>query len=192
MATATVFGSTGAVGSQILATLLASDDFTSVQTISRRLPTAQAAKLQAVQEADTSQWAPLISTLTPKPTIVFNAVGTTRAAAGGIQNQWKIDHDLCIENAKAAKAAGVTTYVYISSAGTRGFLASYAPYAKMKVGVEDAIKELDFEHAVILRPGMIIGREESKAPLFEMVIGNLHKLAQGFQDALGTYHDSHI
>lgn len=185
MTAATVFGCTGAVGSQILAALLATDTFPSVKTVSRRLPTAQSPKLQAVEEGDTSKWGGLIATLSPKPSVVFNAVGTTRAAVGGIQNQWKIDHDLCIENARAAKEAGVKTYVFIASAGTRSFLASYLPYSQMKVGVEDAIKELDFEHAIILRPGMILGREKPKAPFFESVVGNLNKLGQGVQDMLG-------
>jgi uncharacterized protein YbjT (DUF2867 family) len=126
--------------------------------------------------------------LTPKPSVVFNAVGTTRAAAGSIQNQWKVDHDLCIENARAAKAAGVKTYVYISSTGTRGFLSNRVPYSKMKVGVEDAIKELGFEHAIILRPGMILGRETPKAAFLESVVGNLNKLGQGLQDRFGMNH----
>ena len=185
MTTAAVFGCTGAVGSQILATLLATDAFSSVKTVSRRLPSAQSPKLQALEEGDTSKWGSMISSLSPKPSVVFNAVGTTRATAGGIQNQWKIDHDLCIDNAKAAKEAGVKTYVFISSGGTRGFLSGYVPYSKMKVGVEDAIKELDFEHAIILRPGMILGREKPKAPLLENIFANLNKLGQGVQDKLG-------
>jgi len=186
MTTAAVFGCTGAVGSHILSTLLGSDAFTSVKTISRRLPTLQSPKLEARLEADTSKWGGMISDLSPNPSVVFNAVGTTRAIAGGIQNQWKIDHDLCIENAKAAKEAGVKTYVYISSAGTRGLLSSYVPYSKMKIGVEDAVKEIDFEHAIVLRPGMIIGeRETPKAPLLEMLIGNLHKISPSLQDLIG-------
>jgi uncharacterized protein YbjT (DUF2867 family) len=186
MTTAAVFGCTGAVGSHILSTLLSSDAFISVKTISRRLPKPQSPKLEASQEADISKWGGIISNFSPKPSAVFNAVGTTRAAAGGIQNQWKIDHDLCIENAKAVKEAGVKTYVFISSAGTRGLLSIYVPYSKMKVGVEDAIKELDFEQAIILRPGMIIGeRETPKAPFLEKLIGNLHKISPSFQDLIG-------
>lgn len=185
MTTAVLFGSTGAVGSQILSTLLATDAFASVKTISRRIPNAQSPKLQTLEEADISKWGGMISTLSPKPAVVFNAVGTTRATAGGIENQWKIDHDSCIENAKAAKAAGVKTYVFISSAGTRGFLSGYVPYSKMKVGVEDAIKELEFEQAIILRPGMILGREKPKAPFFESIVNNLNKIGQGLQDSLG-------
>ena len=185
MTTAAVFGCTGAVGSQILATLLATDAFLSVKTVSRRLPNAQSTKLQALEEGDISKWGGMISSLSPKPSVVFNAVGTTRTTAGGIQNQWKIDHDLCKENAKAAKEAGVKTYVFISRAGTRGFLSGYVPYSKMKIGVEDAIKELDFEHGIILRPGMILGREKPKVAFLENIFANLDKLGQGVQDKLG-------
>jgi uncharacterized protein YbjT (DUF2867 family) len=185
MTTAAVFGSTGAVGSQILETLINSEKFTSIKTISRTLPQTQTSKLQSISELDSSKWSAQIPTLSPKPTVIFNAVGTSRANAGSIQEQWKIDHDLCIENAKAAKEAGVTTYVFISSAGTGGFLSGYISYSKMKVGVEDAIEKLGFEQSIILRPGMIIGRKVSKAPLAEMVVENLSKVAQGLQDYIG-------
>lgn len=186
MTTAAVFGCTGAVGSHILSTLLGSDAFISVKTISRRLPKPQSPKLEASQEADSSKWAGMISNHNPKPSAIFNAVGTTRTAAGGIQNQWKIDHDLCIDNAKAAKEAGVKTYIFISSAGTRGLLSGYIPYSKMKVGVEDAIKDLDFEQAIILRPGAILGeRETPKSPFVEKIFGNLHKISSSLQDSMG-------
>ncbi|KAL8797320.1 MAG: hypothetical protein Q9195_000474 [Heterodermia aff. obscurata] len=181
--TAVVFGPTGAVGSQILTTLLHTPTFTTT-TISRRPPPSHPS-LSPLVEPDSSKWAPVLSSLSPTPSTVFNAVGTTRAAAGGLQAQWKIDHDLCIEIAQAAKAAGVKTYVFVSSAGTRGFASSYVPYSKMKVGVEDAIKELGFTQAVILRPGMILGREKAKAPLLEALFGHLNKLGQGVQDRFG-------
>jgi uncharacterized protein YbjT (DUF2867 family) len=183
MTTAAVFGCTGAVGSQILATLLTTDTFFSVKTISRRLPTVPVPshKLEALQEADISRWAGMISSLSPKPSTVFNAVGSTRH--NGLKEQWKIDHDSVVDNAKAAKEAGVTTYVFISSGGTRWPLAGYLPYLKMKIGVEDAIKALGFEQAIILKPGIIIGRETSKAPIVEKMAEGL---SLGIRDKIGN------
>ncbi|KAM6477507.1 major facilitator superfamily domain-containing protein [Trichoderma sp. SZMC 28011] len=172
------------VGSQILATLLSSATCTSVTTISRRAPPTQDPKLQSIIETDTTEWGPLIATLSLVPSVVFNAVGTTIGSAGSVAAQWAIDHDLCVENAKAAKAAGIKTYVYCSSAGTSGALSPFAltPYAKMKRGVEKHIKELDFENAIILRPGMILGRESPKNKWLEDIFHGMKKLGQGFQD----------
>ena len=94
---------------------------------------------------------------------------------------------MCIENAQAAKEAGVKTYVFISSGGTRAVYSpfAYVPYAKMKVGVEDAIRGLGFETAIVLRPGMILGREKPKNAVLEKIFGSLNRLGQGVQDKLG-------
>lgn len=187
MATALLFGSTGAVGSQIFATLVSSTAFRTVTTISRREPPTTDAKVSSIIEADTKKWGPLIATLPTQPSVVFNAIGTTLAAAGSIAAQRAVDHDLCVENAKAAKAAGVRTYVYCSSAGTSGLLSPFVltPYAKMKRGVETAIKELEFENAIILRPGMILGRETPKNKWLEDIFHGMKRFGQRFQDAWG-------
>lgn len=184
MTAALIFGSTGAVGSQILATLLCSAECGSITTISRRAPPTQHVKLRPIVEADSAKWGSLITALSPTPSVVYNAVGTTIASAGSVAAQRAVDHDLCVENAKAVKAAGVKTYVYCSSAGTSGALSPFAltPYAKMKRGVEYAIKELDFENAIILRPGMILGRETPKYKWLEDIFLGLKRFGQGFQD----------
>ncbi|KAI0483480.1 NAD(P)-binding protein [Xylaria cf. heliscus] len=184
---AAVIGSTGLVGHQILATLLSLDAFKNVHTISRRAPKTEASpKLNATIEADTTKWASQLAALSPAPTAVYSSLGTTRAQAGGLENQWKIDHDLNVELAKAAHAAGVQTFVFVSSAGIRGFLASRAPYPKMKIGVEDAIQALDFKQAIILRPGFLIGEREvahAGGPLFGALFRGVKTyLGQGAQD----------
>ncbi|KAI1122635.1 NAD(P)-binding protein [Nemania abortiva] len=182
-----VIGSTGLVGHQILATLLSLDACKTVYTISRRAPKTEAsAKLNATIEADTTKWAAQFAALSPVPTTVYSALGTTRAQAGGIQNQWKIDHDLNVELAKAAHAAGAETFVFVSSAGTRGLMGGLAPYSKMKIGVEDSIKSLDFKQAIILRPGFLIGKREvahAGGPLLDGLFRGIRNyLGQGVQD----------
>jgi hypothetical protein len=112
--------------------------------------------------SDTSTWAELF----PKASsIFFSALGTTRGAAGSVANQRKIDHDLNLELAKAAREKGATTYVLISSGGANA--SSFLAYPRMKGELEEAVKALGFEHTVILRPGLIVGeREDSRPPEF--------------------------
>ena len=141
--TAAVFGCTGLVGHQILTTVLSVDHFSNIYTVSRRAPkTGESPKLHATVETDTIKWPSELASQSPFPKVVFSALGTNRAQAGGIQNQWKIDHDLNIDLAKAARAGGATTFVFVSSGGTRGMLSSFVPYSKMKIGVEDAVCHL--------------------------------------------------
>lgn len=91
-----------------------------------------------------------------------------------------------IELAKAAHAAGARTFVFVSSAGTRGLVASLAPYSKMKVGVEEAVRSLGFEQAVVLRPGFLMGEREvahTGGPVLETLFRGLGThVAQGAQD----------
>ncbi|KAL2130304.1 hypothetical protein VTI74DRAFT_6654 [Chaetomium olivicolor] len=189
MSTTALIGSTGLVGSHILTTLLADNSIGAVHTISRRAPKSTGAKLHPVIEADTTAWASKLKAISPVPSTVYSALGTTRAAAGGIANQWKIDHDLNVELARAAKDAGVRNFVFISSAGTSGLLSNAVPYSRMKRGVEDTVKELGFETAIIVRPGFILGERETPqqgGPFFMAAVRGLGKLfGQGAQDKLG-------
>jgi len=189
MSSTTIFGCTGLVGSHILSTLLAPGSSTTIQTISRRAPKSTGPNLQATVEPDTALWASKLASLTPAPKTVISSVGTTRAAAGGITNQWKIDHDLNVELAEQAKKSGAKTFVFVSSAGIRGMLSGPLPYAQMKRGVEDKIKELGFEQAIILRPGMIIGEREvahQGGALMAGFVGLMGKvLGQGARDFVG-------
>ncbi|KAL6874996.1 NAD(P)-binding protein [Trichoderma novae-zelandiae] len=157
---AVVFGSTGLVGSHILTNLLATGPFAPVHTISRRAPKASSPTLNAIIDEDVAKWPAALAGLSPPPHVAFSAIGTTRAAAGGIENQWKIDHDLNVDVARAAKQAGVKTFVFVSYVGSDGILTSAAPYSKMKKGVETTVKELDFDHGIIVRPGLILGERE--------------------------------
>lgn len=151
-------------GSHILSTLLSSPRTTTVDIIARRNPssTSSASKLTALVDSDTSKWAQHYKSLSPPPSIFFSALATTRAAAGGFENQYKLEHDLNVEMAKAAKEAGTKVYVLISSGNAS--TASMFGFPKMKGQIEEDIKGLGFEHTVILRPGLIAGHREESRP----------------------------
>lgn len=123
-----------------------------------------------ITSPDSSSWPSLF----PSSSELFiSALGTTRAAAGGFENQKKIDYDLNFALAQAAKKAGTKHYVLISSGGASP--SSPFGYAKMKGELEQAVKDLDFDHCVILRPGLIVG-ERSEMRTAEFI---MRKAAQG-------------
>ncbi|RDA93895.1 hypothetical protein CP533_4494 [Ophiocordyceps camponoti-saundersi (nom. inval.)] len=186
MSAALVIGSTGLVGSHVLSTLAAGTAYQPVQSITRREPkSTPSEQVQSTVDADTSRWPSTLSSLTPTAKTVFSALGTTRAAAGGLDQQWKIDHDLNVELARAAKAAGARTFVFVSAAGTRGIFSARAPYSKMKNGVEDAVRDLDFDQAVIVKPGLILGsREQTRMAesIFQKLAGVVGSVSPSVRD----------
>ncbi|KAF2713390.1 hypothetical protein K504DRAFT_461922 [Pleomassaria siparia CBS 279.74] len=185
MASAALAGSTGLVGGHILTQLLEHPSISAVHAYTRReLPNpTSSTKLHPLSSTDTATWASLFPR-SPAPSVFFSGLGTTRAAAGSLENQRKIDYDLNLELAKTAKEAGVDTYVLISSASANG--QSSMGYVKMKGELEDRVKELKFKHTVIVRPGLIVGeRTESRfaeAVARSIAVG-LGKLNAGLKDA---------
>ena len=58
-------------------------------------------------------------------------------------------------------------------------------YSRMKGELEDAVKALDFEHTVLVRPGLIMGqREESRAAeaVVRKIAGAMNMLGHAFTD----------
>lgn len=130
----------------------------------RELPNPTAAtKLHPLTSTDTSTWAAMFPR-EPTPKVFFSGLGTTMKQAGSFEAQYKIDYDLNLELAKAAKEAGVETYVLISSHGANA-QSSFA-YVKMKGKLEDDVTALGFKHTVFVRPGLILGgrKAEDKRP----------------------------
>jgi len=179
MTSTAVVGSTGLVGSHILSTLLSLPSISSVHALARRQPSSSDPKLQAIISKDSSEWPTKLSSITPPPSIFFSGLGTTGAAAGGVENQRKIDYDLNLALAQAAKNAGVKVYVLISTSGANA--TSSMAYPKMKGELEESIEGLGFEYTVILRPGLIVGSREESRPAEAVV----RKIA-GFAGMLGN------
>ncbi|KAK2627166.1 hypothetical protein QTJ16_003132 [Diplocarpon rosae] len=146
----------------------------------RRQPTSTDPKLHPLVNKETSHWAAALTAVSPPPSILFTALGTTRAAAGSIEAQREIDLDLNLEVAKAAKAAGVTVYVLISTSGANPH--AYVPYSKMKGELEESVREIGFEHTVIVRPGLLVGEREESRPaeaFFRNVANGLGAISGG-------------
>lgn len=134
-------------------------------------------------EKDTTKWAPHVASLSPPPSTLFSALATTKGAAGGFETQYKLEHDLNIELAKAAKAAGTKTYVLISAAGSNA-KSSFA-YIRMKGEIEEHIKDIGFDHTIIVRPGLIVGARQESRPMeafYRSIATGLGHLSSALKD----------
>jgi len=77
----------------------------------------------------------------------------------------------------------VKVYVLISSGGASK--SSRFAYPKMKGSLEEEVKALDFEHTVILRPGLIVGPREDSRPAeaaFRTVASILGSISHSLKD----------
>jgi uncharacterized protein YbjT (DUF2867 family) len=136
-----------------------------------------------VVEPDNSVWATKLSALSPTPTIFFSALGTTKAQAGGQEQQKAIDYDLNLQLAKAAKEAGVKVYVLISSASPDANSRIF--YSRMKGELERDVTALGFEHTIFVRPGLILGPREDSRPA-EAAIQGVAKFLGGISGMLAN------
>ncbi|AET39519.1 Fmp52p Ecym_4479 [Eremothecium cymbalariae DBVPG len=154
---ALVIGATGLCGSAILK--YATNDcklFSNVYSISRREIPNCGDSVKSIINEDTETW---IDSIPDGINVLFSALGTTKAAAGSIENQYKIDHGLNLAVAKAAKEKGCKTLVLVSSLGAS--IESRLPYFKMKGELERDVLALGFERTILLRPGVLLGERDS-------------------------------
>lgn len=172
-----IFGSTGLCGAAFLKHADKLDAFTSLITVTRRALDYESPKLEKVVEADSSKYPAIISSTNPQT--VYTSLATTRSAAGSAQAFVDIDYGINYEIAKAAKAAGVETFVLISSMGASS-LSSFL-YMKTKGRLDDDVIALKFPRTIILRPGPLLGeREKAKGFLTdttEKIMKPLHKFS---------------
>ncbi|KAK3175295.1 hypothetical protein OEA41_002542 [Lepraria neglecta] len=183
ISSAALVGCTGLVGSRILAALTSLSSKPTIHAIARKdLPTTFPT-IKPLIETDSSKWPDSLKSLTPAPNVFLSALGTTKAQAGSFEAQRKIDYDLNLSLAKAAKESGVKTYVLISSDAVSK--TSMFPYSKMKAELEEAVKELGFQHTVILKPGLLLGTRLASRPLeavFKCIAKSLGSISKGLTD----------
>jgi len=166
-------GATGLVGGLILKTLQDTARVSEIHAFTRR-PLSEGPKVMQITSTDSSAWAAQFPTSTD---VFISALGTTRANAGGFENQRKIDYDLNMQLAQAARAAGTKTYVLVSTSAADS--SSLFGYLKMKGELEDDVKKIGFEHVVVLRPGLIVGeRAPSDRRTAEAALQMVARLAE--------------
>ncbi|WP_276366826.1 NAD-dependent epimerase/dehydratase family protein [Chryseolinea sp. H1M3-3] len=155
MKTALIAGSTGLIGSQVLALLLASDQYDKVITFTRKLLTGHP-KLLQVQIHQ--------GKLTFDPTWhiddVFCCLGTTMAKVRSKEKFYEVDFNYPLLLAKNSIAAGAKQYLLVSALGANK--KSPVFYNQVKGEIEEAILRVGFETVHIFRPSLLLGPRQEK------------------------------
>jgi uncharacterized protein YbjT (DUF2867 family) len=111
--------------------------------------------------ADPSGWGDAIAASNAK--VLVCALGTTIRKEGGDQDAFRaVDHDLVVECARAARAAGIGHMIVVSSVGADR--ASRNFYLRVKGEMEDALAKFGFTRLDILRPGLLRGPRAERRP----------------------------
>ncbi|CAG89385.1 DEHA2F15070p [Debaryomyces hansenii CBS767] len=171
-----IIGSTGLVGAQLLKVAAESNKFETVHTVSRR-PVDGRDKVQGVVETDTAKWPEVIRENSKGVRTFFSAFGTTRADAGGVENFKKIDYGINYECAKAAKEAGIETFVLVSSLGANE--SSMLFYLKSKGKLENDIIALEFPRTIIIRPGALLGKRQKSQGIANEIFQKWGNMVKG-------------
>ena len=149
-------GATGLVGRAVMDEAAHRPDIHLVAVARREVPLPKGARMEMLL-SDTEHWVDAIAAGRPRTVII--ALGTTIKAVGGDKTAFRaVDHDLVLECAAAAKAAGAHQLIVVSSVGAE--FSSKNFYLSVKGEVEDKLAKLHFDRLDIIRPGLLRGHRE--------------------------------
>ena len=149
-------GSTGLIGRKVLETSIGREDMRITAVARREYPLPKGARMEMFV-ADADKWGEVFEAV--KPMALICALGTTMRKVDGDEEQfYAVDHDLVLQTAEAAQAAGVKRFVTITSVGANPISKNF--YLKTKGEVEKSLMKMKFERLDIVRPGLLLGMRQ--------------------------------
>jgi uncharacterized protein YbjT (DUF2867 family) len=153
--TALVVGASGLVGRALLRQLAAPDSGCAAVHALVRKPITPAPKGVQQHVVDFSQ-PPLTA---PAADDLYCALGTTIKVAGSKEAFRAVDFDAVVNAARAAQAAGATRMAVVSAMGASP--ASPVFYNRVKGDTEAALRAMNFQRLVIVRPSLLVGPRDT-------------------------------
>jgi uncharacterized protein YbjT (DUF2867 family) len=157
---ALVAGATGLIGGFLLKALLDAPDYSRVFVLTRRPLGREHPKL-ANRIVVFSRMQEQLKGLTAND--AFCAIGTTIADAGSEAAFREADVDAVLLFARAARAAGATRFVVVSSVGADSRSKKF--YLRTKGEMEEAVADVGFTSVDILQPSLLLGPRKTLRPL---------------------------
>lgn len=152
---ALIAGATGLVGRELVSLLVKSDYYNSIHVLSRRPFLFEHPKIHSysVNYDD-------IGSFKAEALIrdVYVCLGSTLKKAGSVQNFRKVDLQYVIEIARWATENNIQRFSVVSSIGADKSKKNY--YLQTKGEMEEELQKSGFEHLIILRPSLLLGKRD--------------------------------
>ncbi|RYY54673.1 MAG: NAD-dependent epimerase/dehydratase family protein [Chitinophagaceae bacterium] len=173
--TASIIGSTGMVGEQLLGQLLADETFETVRTLVRRPDTRKHPK-QEVKLVDFSDTESVKLALDGSD-VIFCCIGTTQKNVKGDNALYRrIDFDIPVNAARLGKETGCEKFIVITAIGASSKSSNF--YLKLKGEVEDALEALKLQTVHIFQPSLLMGKRKEYR-LAERAFQGVFKVVNG-------------
>ena len=185
---ATLIGASGLVGGYLLDQLLNDPLFVQVQILVRKkLPVSHPKLTQVV--VDFNRDGDFQSAILEQ-SVVFSCIGTTKKKVhGDLQAYRKIDFDITVHAAEAAKHKLCSHFIFISAVDAASKSANF--YLKLKGEIEVAIEKLQLPRTIVMRPSLLLGkRQENRMaeqwgqwimPIFSRLLPHRYRPIQAHQ-----------
>lgn len=164
-------GATGLVGREVIVQAAGLPDIALLGLARSEMEMPPGARFELLL-ADPDNWDDAVAAI--RPEAVICALGTTRRKAGSNEAMRKVDHDLVLKVAQAAKDQGADHFIQISSVGADPASRSY--YLRTKGETENALQKLRFRRLDVLRPGLLRGARQGDFRLGERMAAALSPL----------------
>ena len=173
--TVVLVGATGLIGNALLHELIQETKVSEIRIFVRRKLDGLPEKVKQII-TDFSDFSSLKEHV--HGDVIYCCVGTTRKKTPDLNDYRNIDFGINIGMAKLAKENGIPTVHLISAIGAS--TSSRIFYSKLKGEIEEAMKELKFDHCYIYQPSMLIGSRTESRP-FEFIGQKLMLFFEGLR-----------
>ena len=173
--TVVLVGATGLIGNALLHELIQETKVSEIRIFVRRKLDGLPEKVKQII-TDFSDFSSLKEHV--HGDVIYCCVGTTRKKTPNLNDYRNIDFGINIGMAKLAKENGIPTVHLISAIGAS--TSSRIFYSKLKGEIEEAMKELKFDHCYIYQPSMLIGSRTESRP-FEFIGQKLMLFFEGLR-----------
>jgi uncharacterized protein YbjT (DUF2867 family) len=160
MKKAILFGASGLIGSYLLHDLLNNGLYDLVTVITRKNLDIIHPKLKKLR-GDYLSLPELETEIVADD--VFITLGTTQKKTPNRHQYYQADHDYPVAAARMAKEKGATAVFIVTTVGANAGSRSF--YLRTKGETERDIIALDFPHAHVFRPSILLGKRKENRPM---------------------------